>query len=77
MKPLESLAPLLSVLRDLVKWFKARNIRGLVIGGVAASLLGRPRVTHDVDALVLIKREKWEKFLTEGKQFGFVPRVSD
>ncbi|MDI6755362.1 MAG: hypothetical protein QME78_13325 [Thermodesulfobacteriota bacterium] len=51
MKPPEPLAPLLSVLLDLVTWFQSRNVRGLVIGGVAVSLLGRPRVTHDVDAL--------------------------
>lgn len=67
MKPPEPLAPLLSVLLDLVTWFQSRNVRGLVIGGVAASLLGRPRVTHDVDALVLLKREKWEEFLAAGK----------
>jgi len=77
MKPLEPIAPLLLVLRDLVKWFEDRNVRGLVIGGVAASLLGRPRVTHDVDSLVLLEREEWDDFLTEGKKFGFVLRVSD
>jgi hypothetical protein len=77
MKRLEPLAPLLSVLHDLVHWFKCGNVRGLVIGGVAASLLGRPRVTHDVDVLVLLKREEYEEFLAEGKQLGFIPRLSD
>jgi len=77
MKRLEPLAPLLSVLHDLVHWFKCGTVRGLVIGGVAASLLGRPRVTHDVDVLVLLKREEYEEFLAEGKQLGFIPRLSD
>lgn len=52
MKLPEFLAPLLSVLHDLVSWFHNFNVQGLVIGGVAASLLGRPRITHDVDALI-------------------------
>jgi hypothetical protein len=45
-----SLAPLLAALEDLVGWFKGREVPGVVIGGVAASVLGRPRMTRDVDA---------------------------
>jgi hypothetical protein len=48
------LEPLLDVLRDLVAWMKDQNIPGAVIGGVAAGLLGRPRVTRDVDAVLLL-----------------------
>ena len=51
-EPVE-LAPLLVVLRDLVAWLDAEKVPGVVIGGLAASLLGRPRLTRDVDALVL------------------------
>lgn len=77
MKFPEPLAPLLSVLHDLVSWFHNLNVQGLVIGGVAASLLGRPRITHDVDALILVKKEKWKDFLESGKKFGFLPRIPD
>lgn len=77
MKFPEPLAPLLSVLHDLVSWFHNLNVQGLVIGGVAASLLGRPRITHDVDALILVKKEKWKNFLESGKKFGFLPRIPD
>lgn len=48
------LEPLLDVLRDLVAWVKAQNIPGAGIGGVAAGFLGRPRVTRDVDAVLLL-----------------------
>ena len=48
------LSPLLQALLDLIKWLQERNVRGIIIGGVAASLLGRPRVTRDIDALVLL-----------------------
>ena len=47
-------ASLLSALADLMKWLDASNIPSMVIGGVAASMLGRARLTQDVDALVML-----------------------
>lgn len=73
----ETLAPLLAALRDLVSWLQDSHVPGTVIGGVAASLLGRPRVTRDIDALVLLDENEWEAFLAKGSTFGFVPRLSD
>ncbi len=71
------LAPLLAVLSDLVAWFKEQEVSGVIIGGVAASILGRPRLTQDVDALVLLDEEQWGEFLAAGKPFGFLPRRAD
>lgn len=45
------LVPLLGVLRDLVARWKAGKVPGVVIGGLAASLMGRPRLTRGVDAV--------------------------
>ena len=73
----QPLAPLLSALRDLVHWLKASGVRGMVTGGVAASLLGRPRATRDVDVLVLLAEPEWERFLAAGQPHGFVPRIAD
>jgi hypothetical protein len=73
----EHLAPLLSALRDLSAWLLATEVRGAVIGGVAASLLGRPRLTRDVDVMVLLDEKRWTDFLTAGKRFGFEPRLTD
>ena len=39
-------ATLLAALSDLMKWLDATNIPSVVIGGVAASVLGRPRLTQ-------------------------------
>lgn len=72
-----ALVPLLAAIRDLVVWFEAVGIRGVVTGGVAASLLGRPRVTRDVDALVLARDEVWGHFLSAGARHGFYPRRPD
>jgi hypothetical protein len=73
----EHLAPLLSALRDLSAWLLATKVRGAVIGGVAASLLGRPRFTRDVDVMVLLGEERWTDFLTAGERLGFEPRLND
>lgn len=77
MSKIETLVPLLSALRDLVAWLKAKRVEGLIIGGVAASILGRPRATRDVDALVLMDEKNWGGFLTAGSKFGFVSRVAN
>jgi len=64
-------------LPDLVEWWRSQNVPGLVIGGLAVSLLGRPRVTRDVDALVLLAEERWGAFMDAGSAFGFLPRQPD
>jgi hypothetical protein len=71
------LAPLQATLRDLVTWWQAAHIPGMVIGGVAAAVLGRPRATRDVDGVVLVPEDKWNEFLASGAPFGFVPRLSN
>ena len=72
-----ALAPLLAALRALVAWLDATGTPGAIIGGVAASLLGRPRVTGDVDALVLVDDHAWKSFLAAGAVHGIRPRRAD
>lgn len=73
----DTLTPLLAAIRNLVVWLQDTAVRGTVIGGVAASLLGRPRVTRDIDALVVLDESKWATFLAKGMTCGFVPRLAD
>ena len=40
-------------LAALMQWFNESAIRGAIIGGVAASLRGKARLTNDIDAVVL------------------------
>lgn len=63
------------VLRDLVAWLREARVEGIVIGGVAAAILGRPRTTQDVDALVLLKDARG--FLEAGAKRGFTARIAD
>jgi predicted nucleotidyltransferase len=73
----EPLSAFLQALRDLVRWLQTKHVPGVIIGGVAASILGRPRMTRDIDVLVSLEEEYWDKFLTDGAKFGFVPRLTD
>lgn len=69
--------PFLSALKELASWLKSTRVPGMVIGGVAASLLGRPRVTQDIDVIVWIDFNKWKDFLKAGKKHGFNPRIKN
>jgi len=73
----KALAPLLAALRALVDCLDAGQVRGIVIGGVAASLLGRPRVTRDIDAVILLDESRWSEFLSSADGFGFDVRLPD
>lgn len=70
----EMLDSLHAAMADLVKWLKDCKTKSVIVGGVAASLLGRPRLTRDVDALVSVDMDRLPLFLESGKQFGFCPR---
>ncbi|MBN2123300.1 MAG: hypothetical protein JW821_03325 [Deltaproteobacteria bacterium] len=73
----ETLAPLREALRNLSDWLRATESAGAIIGGVAVSLLGRPRLTRDVNAMVILDEGKWDEFLSAGERLGFVPRLPD
>ena len=72
-----SLGPLYLAIKGLLKWFKKTHCSGIIIGGIAASLLGKPRTTRDIDALVFVDENKWPEFLKTGENFGFYPRNKD
>ena len=59
------------------EWLDSAAVRGAIIGGVAASVLGRPRLTEDIDVLVILERQEWSPFLESGREFGFAPRIDD
>ncbi len=73
----DTLTPLLHALHDLMNWLQIEQVNGVIIGGIAASLLGRPRTTGDVDVLILLEEEHWTKFLDQGKKYNFFSRISE
>lgn len=69
--------PLADALRDLTVWFQAENIPHSVIGGIAVALTGTPRVTEDIDAVILLDTNLLDLSLEQAKEYGFIPRISD
>lgn len=75
MRKSSPLIPLRDAIEALLAWLKKTQVEGVVIGGVAASLLGRPRTTKDVDAVVWVPEEDWRSFLEAAKAEGIRPRI--
>ncbi|MBN2059424.1 MAG: hypothetical protein JW882_03310 [Deltaproteobacteria bacterium] len=53
------------------------DVEGVIIGGLAASLLGRPRYTDDIDLLILNLDEHLPEFIEKLERFGIYPRIND
>lgn len=75
--PEELAAPLRNALADLSRWLDALGIPAMIIGGIAASVLGRPRLTRDIDALVIMPESGWAAAVRSTAQFGIEPRIDD
>lgn len=66
-EPLESLQKLISRFSQ----------HGVVIGGIAASVLGQARYTEDLDAMILLSTKDIPQFLEAAKQEGIEPRIEN
>ncbi len=47
----------------------------MIVGGIAASILGRPRATRDIDALAVARDDQWTQLLGSSEAHGIVPRI--
>ena len=47
----------------------------MVIGGVAASVLGQPRLTQDIDALAILPEAEWAAAVATAASHGILPRI--
>ena len=64
-------------LRDLLAWWKSSKVSGAIIGGLAVSLVGKPRLTRDVDAVVTLDENAWDAFWKKGQTRHFRSRITD
>jgi len=64
-------------LESLQKLISRFNHRGVVIGGIAASILGEARYTEDLDAMFLLSVKDVSQFLEAAKQEGIESRIND
>ncbi len=72
-----SLDQFLAPLQALQNLLEASQNQGVIIGGIAASLLGTPRFTADLDAVFIMSASEISGFLELAEGFGIKPRLPD
>lgn len=65
--------PLKQQLKALVKIFEAAKINYVILGGIAVSIYGEPRLTADIDANIVLENAQLENFLKIAKRYNFYP----
>jgi len=78
-RPPESgdIIPLLEPLIALGKLLEHFENQGVIIGGIAASLLGQPRFTADLDAVILLSIDDLPELTGAAREQGIVPRMAE
>jgi hypothetical protein len=71
----DELSPLIKPLESLQRLLNRFSGRGMIIGGVAASLLGKPRLTADLDAVILLSPEDVPLLIEIAREEGMSPRL--
>ena len=67
---------LVEPLRDLIQLFGEMEIPYALMGGMAVSVHGIPRPTHDLDFTIAIERERLPEFYAAVEELGYsVPDV--
>jgi hypothetical protein len=69
--------PLSPALESVCQLLQQEDVQGMIIGGLAASLLGRPRFTNDIDLIILDLDDRIPDFIQKLEKFGIDPRISD
>lgn len=74
---ISEIEPLQSPLAAVQKLLERFGNQGVIIGGVAVSVLGTPRLTADVDVVLLFSVSRLPKLFEVAAEFGLVPRIAD
>jgi hypothetical protein len=69
--------PLLAPIQALMQLLEHFSGQGMIIGGVAASLLGKERTTADVDVVVLLSLDELPQLLDAAQCAGLTPRIQN
>ena len=59
----------------IFKTLNEKKIKYIVVGGMAVNFHGIPRMTYDIDLLLLLEDKNLKKFLSLMKSWGFKPKV--
>ena len=74
---ISEIGPLQSPLAAVQQLLERFDNQGVIIGGVAASVLGVPRFTADVDVVILLAVDRLPRLLESAAELGLVPRIAD
>jgi hypothetical protein len=77
MKSDNSLQAFHAALESLQRLLHRFDDRGVIVGGIAAGLLGKPRFTADIDAVFLLSSQDIPKFLDLARAENIYPRIQD
>lgn len=77
MKLHESIEPFREAVEALQHLFSRFNDRGVIIGGVAVGFLGKPRLTQDIDAVVMLALKDIPEFLEAARVENITPRIKN
>ncbi len=66
-----------AALRDVLGWLTSEKTPHVVIGALAVGFRGRPRMTNDIDLVVLAPAEKWGQLVEKAAMHNIEPRISD
>jgi predicted nucleotidyltransferase len=77
MKLDKSLEPFRATIEALHRLLEKHNDRGVIIGGIAVGLLGKPRYTADVDAMFLLSTQDIPQFLEFARAENIIPRIQN
>jgi hypothetical protein len=73
----KTLKPLLQPLRALQNLIDRFESQGMIIGGVAVSLLSEPRFTADIDAVIFLSVSDLKLLMAGARAEGFEPRITN
>ena len=77
MKLDKNIEPFRATIESLNRLLQNYDHRGVIIGGIAVGLLGKPRFTADVDAVFLLSTEDVSKFLELAGTENLIPRIQN
>ncbi len=60
---------------DVVDFLDESKIQYLIIGGLAVSVIGEPRMTNDIDIIVSIKKQNIQHILKNAKKCGWTVNI--
>jgi len=60
-------------MRVLIKFLSEQKIPYVIIGGVAVSIHGEPRLTADIDANIILERSQISLFIKHARKYAIYP----